>query len=83
MPLNDFMKMPDVPEPVKVYKVYASKKEMIDHSEFKILNWEPAVEISDSLIAVSFFSKEKAMVFFKLLTARKLITAINFLSSPE
>jgi hypothetical protein len=83
MTLNDLMKMPDVPEPVKVYKVYASKKEMIDHPEFKTLKWESASEISETMLALSFYSKAKAVGFSELFRAKGLISAINFLSSPE
>jgi len=83
MTLNDLMNMPDVPEPVKVYKVYASKKEMIDHPEFKTLNWNPAAEISENMVSLSFYSKRKAVAFLELFKSKGLITAVNFLSSPE
>jgi hypothetical protein len=83
MTLNDLMEMSDVPEPVKVYKVYASKKEMIDHPEFKTLNWNPAPEISESVLALSLYSKDKAIGFSKLFRSRGLFTAVNFLSFPE
>jgi hypothetical protein len=56
---------------------------MIDHPEFKTLNWNSAPEISESVLALSLYSKDKAIGFSKLFRSRGLFTAVNFLSSPE
>lgn len=79
MNLEYAMSLPDIPEKIKTYKIFASKLEMLEHVSYKDLNWKPASEISENIVSLEFYSKKKAVAFYDLFLENKLIAMTNFI----
>lgn len=66
---------------IKIYKVYASKTEMTNHTHYSKLDWKPADEVGKNLVCLEFLSRKKAYVFFRIFSHDRLCVMTNFIVS--